>query len=94
MILVRVFYLSVISLMMVGCVARYEKHYHNSDYIFISKPISLKQQIKQGKTCATTSQTNKEMIFETARKAGIVDQIVLVEKTEEAGQYCTVVYGN
>ena len=94
MILVRVFYLSVISLMMVGCVARYEKHYHNSDYIFISKPIDLKQPIKQGKICSTSSQTNKEMILEAAQKAGINNQIVLIEKTEEGGQYCTVVYGN
>lgn len=34
------------------------------------------------------------MILETAKKAGIVDQIVLIEKNEEGGQYCTVVYGN
>ena len=86
--------LSVGLLLVGGCFPRLEKSYHSTDYIFISKPISLKQQIKQGKTCATTPQTNKEMIFETARKAGIVDQIVLIEKTEEAGQYCTVVYGN
>ena len=86
--------LSVGLLLVSGCFPRIERNYHNSDYIFISKPINLKQQIKQGKTCATTPQTNKEMIFETARKAGIADQIVLIEKTEEAGQYCTVVYGN
>ena len=86
--------LSICLLFVSGCFPCLNRNYHSTDYIFISKPISLKQQIKQGKTCATTSQTNKEMIFETARKAGIVDQIVLVEKTEEAGQYCTVVYGN
>ena len=81
-------------LLVSGCFPRLERSYHNTDYIFISKPINLKQQIKQGKTCATTPQTNKEMIFETARKAGIADQIVLIEKTEQAGQDCTVVYGN
>ena len=86
--------LSVVLLLVSGCFPRFERSYHNSDYIFISKPINLKQQIKQGKTCSTSPQTNKEMIFETAKKAGIVDQIVLIEKTEEAGQYCTVVYGN
>ena len=90
----KICYLSVVLLLVSGCFSRFERSYHNSDYIFISKPISLKQQIKQGKTCSTSPQTNKEMIFETAKKAGIVEQIVLIEKNEEAGQYCTVVYGN
>ena len=91
----KVFFLSVFSFLLCGCfqIVRTQNP-ANSDYIFISKPIDLHKPIKQGKICATSPQTNKEMIFTAARKADINEQIVLIEKTEEGGQYCTVVYGN
>ena len=75
-----------------GCYTVFTKH--TSDYIFITKPIDVNKDIKKGKTCSTSPQTNKEMIFETAKKVGIKNQILFIEKTEEGGQYCTVVYGD
>ena len=66
---------------------------YNTDYVVMAHSIDITKNKKKGVACATTSETNQDLVFEAARLGGLKKEIIFIEKITQNDKFCTVVYG-